>query len=71
MVKERRELNEWARTRNLAYIIYLSNSTEKQPKSLRSFWHIPAIDDVDGMEDEKTMLTDEQLARTLKLYGVN
>ena len=71
MGKERRELNEWARTRNLAYIIYLSNSTEKQPKSLRSFWHIPAIDDVDGMEDEKTMLTDEQLARTLKLYGVN
>lgn len=71
MGKERRELNEWARTRNLAYIIYLSNSTEKQPKSLRSFWHIPAIDDVDGLEEEKTMLTDEQLARTLKLYGVN
>jgi hypothetical protein len=22
-------------------------------------------------EDEKTMLTDDQLARTLKLYGVN
>ena len=71
MGKERRELNEWARTRNLAYIIYLSNSTEKQPKSLRSFWHIPAIDDVDRIEEEKTMLTDEQLARTLKLYGVN
>ena len=71
MGKERRELNEWARTRNLAYIIYLSNSTEKQPKSLKSFWHIPAIDDAEGMEEEKTMLTDEQLARTLKLYGVN
>lgn len=71
MGKERRELNEWARTRNLAYIIYLSNSTEKQPKSLKSFWHIPAIDDAEGIEEEKTMLTDEQLARTLKLYGVN
>jgi hypothetical protein len=71
MGKERRELNEWARTRNLAYIIYLTNTTEKQPKSIRSFWNMPQIDDVDDMEEEKTMLTNEQLARTLKLYGVN
>ena len=28
MGKERQELNEWARTRNLAYIVYLSNTTE-------------------------------------------
>ena len=70
MGKEKKELNEWARTRNLAYIIYLSNTAEKQPKSLRTFWHIPAIDDVE-IEEEKTMLTDEQLARTLKLYGIN
>ena len=34
--KERNELNEWARTRNLAYIIYLSSTTEKSPKSLKS-----------------------------------
>ena len=70
MGKEKKELNEWARTRNLAYIIYLSNTTEKSPKSLRSFWHIPAIDDVE-IEEEKTMLSDEELARTLKLYGIN
>ena len=70
MGKEKKELNEWARTRNLAYIIYLSNTAEKSPKSLRSFWHIPQIDDVEEVE-EKTMLTEEQLARTLKLYGVN
>jgi len=63
-------LNQWARTRNLAYIIYLSNSTEKSPKSLKAFWHIPAIDDLE-VEEEKLMLTDDQLARTLKLYGVN
>ena len=67
---ERKELNEWARTRNLAYIIYLSNSAEKSPKSLKAFWHIPAIDDLE-IEEEKIMLSDEQLARTLKLYGVN
>ena len=70
MGKEKKELNEWARTRNLAYIIYLSNTAEKSPKSLKAFWHIPSIDDVE-VEEEKTMLTDEQLARTLKLYGVN
>lgn len=68
--KERQELNEWARTRNLAYIVYLSSSTEKSPKSMRSFWHIPAIDDLE-VEEEKIMLTNDQLARTLKLYGVN
>ena len=70
MGKERNELNEWARTRNLAYIIYLSNTTEKSPKSLKSFWHIPMIDDVEEQE-EIEMLSDDQLARTLKLYGVN
>jgi len=67
---ERKELNQWARTRNLAYIIYLSNSAEKSPKSLKAFWHIPAIDDLE-VDEEKVMLTDDQLARTLKLYGVN
>lgn len=69
MGNERKELNEWARTRNLAYIIYLSNSAEKSPKSLKAFWHIPILDD--NEEEEKEMLTDDQLKRTLKLYGVN
>ena len=67
---EKQELNEWARTRNLAYIVYLSNTTEKSPKSIKAFWHIPAIDDVE-VEDEKVMLSSDQLLRTLKLYGVN
>ena len=70
MGRERQELNEWARTRNLAYIVYLSNSAEKSPKSIKSFWPIPEIDDVEEIE-EKVMLNNEQLARTLKLYGVN
>ena len=68
MGKERRELNEWARTRNLAYIIYLSNTAEKSPKSLKSFWHIPQIDDIE--EEKGELLTDDQLAETLKMYGV-
>lgn len=70
MGKEKQELNEWARTRNLAYIVYLSSTSEKSPKSLKAFWHIPEIDD-NGPVEEKVMLTDDQLARTLKMYGVN
>jgi hypothetical protein len=70
MGKERQELNEWARTRNLAYIVYLSSTSEQSPKSLKSFWHIPEIDDIEVEEEEKVMLTDDQLARTLKMYGV-
>ena len=67
MGKEKQELNEWARTRNLAYIIYLSSSSEKSPKSLKTFWHIPQIDEVED-EDEKVLISDDQFARTLKLY---
>jgi hypothetical protein len=70
MGKEKNELNEWARTRNLAYIIYLSSSAEKSPKSIQSFWPMPDIDN-QGEAEEKTMLSDEELTRTLKLYGVN
>jgi hypothetical protein len=70
MGKEKQELNEWARTRNLAYIVYLSSTSERTPKSIKAFWHIPAIDDIE-VEEEKVYLTDDQLKRTLKLYGVN
>lgn len=70
MGKERQELNEWARTRNLAYIVYLSSTSEQSPKSLKSFWHIPEIDDYE-VDEEKVMLTDDQFARTLKMYEVN
>jgi hypothetical protein len=68
MGQERKELNEWARTRQLAYVMYLSNSAEKSPKPLKSFWPIPELDEDD---EEKVFITDEQLKRTLKLYGVN
>jgi hypothetical protein len=70
MGKEKKELNEWARTRNLAYIIYLSSTMEKSPKSIKSFWPIAEIDNLDEAE-EQTMLSDDELMRTLKLYGVN
>jgi hypothetical protein len=70
MGKEKKELNEWARTRNLAYIIYLSSTAEKSPKSIKAFWPMAEIDNLDEAE-EQTMLSDDELMRTLKLYGVN
>jgi hypothetical protein len=70
MGKEKQELNEWARTRNLAYIVYLSSTSESSPKSLKAFWTIPEIDEVDE-DEQKVMLTSDQLTRTLKMYGVN
>lgn len=69
MGRERQELNEWARTRNLAYIVYLSSTADNNPKSLTSFWHIPQIDDLE-VEDNKEMISSDQLSKTLKLYEV-
>ena len=72
MGNEKRELNEWARTRNLAYIVYLTSGADGQnAKSIKSFWHIPAIDDIEEIDENKVFLSDEELQRTLKLFGVN
>jgi hypothetical protein len=36
---------------------------------MKAFWSIPDLDEAD-VDEERVMITDEQLARTLKLYGV-
>ena len=63
---QNKEVREWERTRMVAYLIYKVNTTEKSPKSLKSFFPLPS----DEQEEDKPKLTQEQLARTLKLYGV-
>ena len=63
---ENQQVKEWERTRTLAYMLYRVNSTDKNPKNIKSFFPLPS----DEEEEEKPKLTDEQLARTLKLYGV-
>jgi hypothetical protein len=63
---QNKEVREWERTRMVAYLIYKVNTSEKSPKSLRSFFPLPS----DEKEEDKPKLTQEQLARTLKLYGV-
>jgi hypothetical protein len=67
MAYENKELKEWERVRSLSYMMYLSNTTDKSPKSLKSFMPLPS--DIDESEDEPK-LTKEQLQRTLSLYGV-
>lgn len=52
----------------VAYLIYKVNTSEKSPKSLKSFFPLPSDESTDLEDSPK--LTDEQLARTLKLYGV-
>jgi hypothetical protein len=37
---------------------------------MKSFWSIPELDYTE-IEEERVMITEEQLARTLKLYGAN
>jgi len=66
MAYQNKEVREWERTRMVAYLIYKVNTSEKSPKSLKSFFPLPS----DEVEEDKPKLTQEQLARTLKLYGV-
>lgn len=65
---ENKEIREWERTRMIAYLIYKVNTSEKSPKSLKAFFPLPS--DETDIVDDSPKLTDEQLARTLKLYGV-
>jgi hypothetical protein len=37
---------------------------------MKAFWSIPELDQAD-IDEERVMITQEQLARTLKLYGAN
>jgi hypothetical protein len=48
-------------------LIYKSNTTDKSPKSIKSFFPLPS-DVIE--EDDSPKLTSDQLARTLKMYGV-
>jgi len=63
---DNKQLKEWERTRMISYLIYKANTTDKSPKSIKSFFPLPS----DEVEEDKPKLTQEQLARTLKLYGV-
>lgn len=65
---DNRQIKEWERTRTLAYIIYRSNSAEKNPKSIKTFFPLPSDETEDDAEVPK--ISEEQLQRTLKLYGV-
>ena len=67
MAYDNRQLREWERTRMITYLIYKANTTEKSPKSIKAFFPLPS--DVQEV-DEEPKLTQDQLMRTLKMYGV-
>lgn len=67
MAYDNKQLKEWERARSISYMMYLSNTTEKSPKSIRSFMPLPS----DVEEDEEPKMTLDQLERTLSLYRVN
>jgi hypothetical protein len=66
---DNKQLKEWERTRMISYLIYKANTTDKSPKSLKSFFPLPS-DETDEVDDSPK-ITEDQLKRTLKLYGVN
>jgi hypothetical protein len=47
-------------------MIYKANTSDKSPKSIKSFFPLPS----DEQEEEKPKISQDQLTRTLKLYGV-
>lgn len=51
----------------ISYLIYKANTSEKHPKSLKAFFPLPS--DIEEADDSPKLTTD-QLARTLKMYGV-
>ena len=63
---ENKEVKEWERTRVLAYLLYKANTSDKVHKSIKAFFPLPS----DEPDEETPKITDDQLARTLKLYGV-
>lgn len=65
---DNKQVKEWERTRMVAYLIYKANTSDKSPKSIKAFFPLPS--DVEE-EDKGPKLTTDQLARTLKMYGVN
>lgn len=66
MAYESRQVKEWERTRLVAYMLYRANTSDTNPKTIKSFMPLPT----DIVEDDVPKLTDEQLMETLKLYGI-
>ena len=66
MAYESRQVKEWERTRLVAYMLYRANTGDANPKTIKMFMPLPT----DIVEEEVPKLSDEQLAETLKMYGI-
>ena len=61
----RKELAEWQRTRRLGYIMYIANCDKKNIVSEQN-WHPLANDE---KEDKGLPMSNEDVKRTLSMYG--
>lgn len=64
IAKDRNEIQEWARTRRLAYMIYCSVPSDKTKISEKSFWPLP-LDEI----EEKKPLSQEHIKNILDFYS--
>ena len=64
LAHDRNQLEEWARTRRLAYMIYCSIPSGGTKASEQNFWRLPT-DEVEQTEP----LSDEQVAKIIKFYS--
>lgn len=66
MAYESKQVKEWERTRLVAYMLYRANTSDSNPKTIKSFMPLPT----DIVEEDVPKLSDEELMATLKMYGV-
>jgi len=62
---QRTETNEWARTRRVAYMVYLMGSGEKTKMNENRFHPLP----IDEPEYKGEPLTPEEIKRSINLYS--
>ena len=60
---ERKELNEWSRTRRLAYIIYCGIPSDRPKMKEQDFWPLP----IDEKTEESKPLTPDEIQRMVTL----
>ena len=61
-----KEKAEWLRVRSICYTIYLSNTSDKSPKSIDTFW--PMDDEVNKKGGEGRPLNDDEIAKIIMLH---
>ena len=65
IANQRKEINEWARARRIAYMVYVMGSSEKIKMKEEKFHPLP----IDEAEYKGEPITMEQFKNTVNLYS--